>query len=180
MGVTIEMVSRSFGGEISTGKAATLGATFPGARHRWPLWSPVAPATDAFARILNMLISPRAGLLATPILSRHIMHMKVDHHRLVQAVRTQSVWEEWIFHMLKTMTRAQTTFLEDIRTWTASMKKRICRTSIRMRGERKMDMNLPQGGVALFAFASPHSGAHLGASSIINSGGSDPPICPAP
>lgn len=54
-------------------------------------------------RILNMLYLVQQGLLEIPVLylSSYIIKNKSDYYRLLQEVRTQHKWEEWIIWMLK-------------------------------------------------------------------------------
>ncbi len=54
-------------------------------------------------RILNMLYLVQQGLLDIPVLylSSYIIKNKSDYYRLLQEVRTQNKWEEWIIWMLK-------------------------------------------------------------------------------
>lgn len=49
-------------------------------------------------RILNVLYLVHQGLLDLPVLclSRHIVRTKADHYRLLQAVRDEGVWEDWV------------------------------------------------------------------------------------
>lgn len=49
-----------------------------------------------------MLYLVKEGLLDTPILylSRYIVETKSDYYRLLQAVRTDDQWEEWVLYLL--------------------------------------------------------------------------------
>jgi Fic family protein len=53
-------------------------------------------------RILNVLYLVLTGLLDIPVLylSRYIVRNKANYYRLLQAVRTESAWEEWTLYML--------------------------------------------------------------------------------
>ena len=53
-------------------------------------------------RIINILYLVLSELLDLPILylSRYIIQHKADYYRLLQAVRTDNSWEEWILFML--------------------------------------------------------------------------------
>lgn len=53
-------------------------------------------------RIINVLYLVKEGLLDIPVLylSRHIVRNKPDYYRLLQAVRDQDAWEEWVLYML--------------------------------------------------------------------------------
>lgn len=54
-------------------------------------------------RILNMLYLVQQALLDIPVLylSSYIIKNKSDYYRLLQEVRTENNWEEWIIWMLK-------------------------------------------------------------------------------
>lgn len=54
-------------------------------------------------RILNMLFLVQQELLDIPVLylSSYIIRNKTDYYRLLQEVRTENKWEEWILWMLK-------------------------------------------------------------------------------
>jgi Fic family protein len=53
-------------------------------------------------RIINVLYLVKEGLLDIPVLylSRHIVRTKPDYYRLLQAVREQDAWEQWVLYML--------------------------------------------------------------------------------
>ena len=53
-------------------------------------------------RIINILYLVLSELLDLPILylSRYIIQHKIDYYRLLQTVRTDNTWEEWILFML--------------------------------------------------------------------------------
>jgi Fic family protein len=53
-------------------------------------------------RILNVLYLVKHGLLELPVLylSRHIVRTKAEYYRLLQAVREEGAWEEWVLYML--------------------------------------------------------------------------------
>jgi Fic family protein len=54
-------------------------------------------------RIINILYLVLKGLLDTPILylSRFIIRNKADYYRLLQEVRDQGTWEDWVLFMLR-------------------------------------------------------------------------------
>lgn len=53
-------------------------------------------------RIINVLYLVKEGLLEIPVLylSRYINQNKADYYRLLQAVRDQDAWEEWVLYIL--------------------------------------------------------------------------------
>jgi Fic family protein len=54
-------------------------------------------------RIINILYLVYKGLLDIPVLylSRYIIQHKKEYYRLLQDVRVNAIWEEWILFMLK-------------------------------------------------------------------------------
>ncbi len=58
-------------------------------------------------RIINILYLILKDLLDIPVLylSRYIITHKADYYRLLQEVRTQDKWEEWILYMLDAVER---------------------------------------------------------------------------
>lgn len=53
-------------------------------------------------RIINVLYLTLKNLLNIPVLylSRHIVETKPEYYRLLQQVRTENEWEEWVLYML--------------------------------------------------------------------------------
>lgn len=81
-------------------------------------------------RIINILYLVFKGLLDIPVLylSRYIIQNKSDYYRLLQEVRTNNNWEEWILFMLKgvAQTSQETLFLvQEIRTLMLDYKSRM-------------------------------------------------------
>jgi Fic family protein len=66
-------------------------------------------------RLLNVLYLVKEGLLESPVLylSRYIVRTKADYYRLLQSVRTQDSWEEWVLYLL---TAVEEMSLQAIRT----------------------------------------------------------------
>lgn len=62
----------------------------------------IHPFYDGTGRILNVLYLVKENLLAIPTLylSRYILQTKSDYYRLLQTVRTDEKWEEWILYLL--------------------------------------------------------------------------------
>jgi len=54
-------------------------------------------------RIINILYLVKEGLLDIPVLylSQYIIQTKSEYYRLLQAVREEDLWEEWILYILK-------------------------------------------------------------------------------
>jgi Fic family protein len=98
--------------------------------HRFESIHPFYDGNGRTGRILNVLYLVRQGLLSIPVLylSRHIVHSKADYYRLLQAVRDQDAWEDWVLYMLtaveKTAAAAIRT-VQDIREALLAVKHHI-------------------------------------------------------
>lgn len=70
--------------------------------HQFESIHPFADGNGRIGRILNVLYLTRTGLLDIPILylSRHITRHKSEYYRLLQAVRDDGAWEDWVIFML--------------------------------------------------------------------------------
>jgi Fic family protein len=70
--------------------------------HQFETIHPFYDGNGRTGRILNILYLVKENLLATPVLylSRYINQHKADYYRLLQAVRTDGAWEEWLIFML--------------------------------------------------------------------------------
>lgn len=80
--------------------------------------------------MLNVLYLTQSGLLDSPILymSRGINARKSDYYRLLQAVRDEGVWEDWIVYMLEIVadtSKITLRLIEGIRDRMAFFKARI-------------------------------------------------------
>lgn len=98
--------------------------------HQFESIHPFPDGNGRIGRILNVLYLAHANLLDTPILylSRHVTRTKSEYYRLLQAVRTQGEWEDWVLYMLKAVTETSKTTLElveGIRVQMASIKRRM-------------------------------------------------------
>ena len=81
--------------------------------HQFESIHPFPDGNGRIGRILNVLYLTRTGLLDIPILylSRHITRHKSDYYRLLQAVRDDGAWEDWIIYMLDGVAEAAVTTL---------------------------------------------------------------------
>ncbi len=81
--------------------------------HQFESIHPFADGNGRIGQILNVLHLVHVGLLDAPILylSRHITRHKGDYYRLLQAVRTDGAWEEWLLFMLTAVEQASKTTL---------------------------------------------------------------------
>ena len=82
--------------------------------HQFESIHPFPDGNGRIGRILNVLYLTRTGLLDIPILylSRHITRNKSDYYRLLQAVRDDGVWEEWVVFMLEGVAQTARTTLQ--------------------------------------------------------------------
>lgn len=100
--------------------------------HRFESIHPFYDGNGRTGRIINVLYLVKEGLLDIPVLylSRHIVRTKSEYYRLLQAVRDEDAWEEWILYMLtaveKTASEGIIT-IQAIRTLLLDMKSRIRR-----------------------------------------------------
>ena len=70
--------------------------------HQFESIHPFYDGNGRTGRIINVLYLVKQGLLDIPVLylSRHIVRTKTNYYRLLQQVRDQDSWEEWVTYML--------------------------------------------------------------------------------
>ncbi|MEM9008796.1 MAG: Fic family protein, partial [Cyanobacteria bacterium P01_F01_bin.86] len=70
--------------------------------HQFESIHPFYDGNGRTGRILNILYLVKQGLLKIPVLylSRYINQNKVEYYRLLQAVREQQAWEDWVLFVL--------------------------------------------------------------------------------
>jgi Fic family protein len=70
--------------------------------HQFESIHPFYDGNGRTGRILCVLYLVKQGLLDIPVLylSRHIVRTKADYYRLLEAVRTDDAWEDWVLYML--------------------------------------------------------------------------------
>ena len=70
--------------------------------HQFESIHPFYDGNGRTGRIINVLYLVKEGLLDIPVLylSRHIVRTKPDYYRLLQAVRENDAWEDWVIYML--------------------------------------------------------------------------------
>lgn len=83
--------------------------------HQFESIHPFYDGNGRTGRIINVLYLVKEGLLDIPVLylSRHIVRSKADYYSLLQTVRTDGTWEEWVLYLL---TAVEETALEAMRT----------------------------------------------------------------
>ncbi|MDO8312110.1 MAG: Fic family protein, partial [Sideroxyarcus sp.] len=98
--------------------------------HQFESIHPFYDGNGRTGRILNVLYLVKAGLLDVPVLylSSHIVRTKTDYYRLLQTVRDNDAWEEWVLYMLEAVeqTAGQTiNTVQDIKAALFDYKHRI-------------------------------------------------------
>lgn len=98
--------------------------------HQFESIHPFPDGNGRVGRMLNVLYLTHTGLLDAPILylSRAINATKPDYYRLLQAVRDDGAWEEWIVYMLEAVTETAISTLrlvEGIRDLMQQTKERL-------------------------------------------------------
>jgi Fic family protein len=75
--------------------------------HQFESIHPFYDGNGRTGRIVNVLYLVKEGLLDSPVLylSRAIVRTKADYYRLLQGVREQDIWEEWVLYMLAAIER---------------------------------------------------------------------------
>ena len=70
--------------------------------HQFESIHPFYDGNGRTGRIINILYLVHQGLLDSPVLylSRYINQTKADYYRLLQSVRTDGQWEEWLLYLL--------------------------------------------------------------------------------
>ena len=70
--------------------------------HQFESIHPFYDGNGRTGRIVNVLYLVKHGLLEIPVLylSRQIVRSKADYYRLLQAVRDEDAWEEWVLYLL--------------------------------------------------------------------------------
>jgi Fic family protein len=70
--------------------------------HQFESIHPFYDGNGRTGRIINVLYLVKEGLLEIPVLylSRYIVRTKAEYYRLLQTVRDEDGWEEWVLYML--------------------------------------------------------------------------------
>jgi len=98
--------------------------------HQFESIHPFPDGNGRLGRILNVLYLARTGLLDIPVLylSRYITQHKDKYYQLLQAVRTDNAWEDWVLFMLNAVAETSVTTLrliEGIRQQMAGTKAKL-------------------------------------------------------
>ncbi|KIQ33503.1 addiction module protein [Variovorax paradoxus] len=75
--------------------------------HQFESIHPFYDGNGRTGRIINVLYLVKERLLDIPVLylSSHIMRTKADYYRLLQSVRDDDAWEEWVLYLLDAVER---------------------------------------------------------------------------
>jgi Fic family protein len=100
------------------------------AHHRFETIHPFYDGNGRTGRILNVLYLVKEGLLDLPVLymSRHIVRTKNRYYALLQLVREEDRWEEWVDYILEAVevtAREGVTVVTAIRTALFEVKQQI-------------------------------------------------------
>ena len=98
--------------------------------HQFESIHPFYDGNGRTGRIINVLYLVKSGLLDLPILylSRYIVRTKSEYYRLLQRVREQGDWENWVLYILEGIeqTAKQTiAFIGEIKALVADVKQRM-------------------------------------------------------
>lgn len=93
--------------------------------HQFESIHPFYDGNGRTGRIINILYLILKDLLDIPVLylSRYIITHKVDYYRLLQEVRTEEKWEEWILYMLEAVEQTSLETIELINNMSALMEQ---------------------------------------------------------
>lgn len=98
--------------------------------HQFESIHPFYDGNGRTGRIVNVLYLVKEGLLDIPVLylSQHIVRHKADYYRLLQTVRDEDTWEDWVLYLLEAVeqTSGQTIHtVQAIKTALFDYKQRI-------------------------------------------------------
>ena len=98
--------------------------------HQFESIHPFYDGNGRTGRIVNVLYLVKEGMLDIPVLylSRHIVRTKGDYYRLLQLVREEDHWEEWVLYILAAVEATAADgirTINEIRTALLAYKRRI-------------------------------------------------------
>lgn len=99
--------------------------------HQFESIHPFYDGNGRSGRIINVLYLVKQGMLDIPVLylSRHIVRTKPEYYRLLQSVRDNDSWEEWVLYMLQAVQVTATETLDTVQ----SIKTLLLETKQRIR-----------------------------------------------
>lgn len=91
--------------------------------HQFESIHPFYDGNGRTGRILNVLYLVKEGLLDIPVLylSSHIVRTKADYYRLLQTVRMEDRWEDWVLYMLEAVEQTSTQTIATIQAIKAAL-----------------------------------------------------------
>lgn len=91
--------------------------------HQFESIHPFYDGNGRTGRILNVLYLVKEGLLDIPVLylSSHIVRNKADYYRLLQTVRMEDRWEDWVLYMLEAVEQTATQTIATIQAIKAAL-----------------------------------------------------------
>lgn len=103
--------------------------------HQFESIHPFYDGNGRTGRIINVLYLVKEGLLDIPVLylSRHIVRTKPEYYRLLQAVRDEDAWEDWVAYMLDAVAVTAADAIQTIQ----GIKQLLHRTKQRIRKDYK-------------------------------------------
>ncbi len=103
--------------------------------HQFESIHPFYDGNGRTGRIINVLYLVKQGLLDIPVLylSRHILSTKADYYCLLQSVRENDTWEEWVLYILTAVERTATETIATIQ----AIKEALLDTKHRIRKQYK-------------------------------------------
>ena len=91
--------------------------------HQFESIHPFYDGNGRTGRILNVLYLVKEGLLDIPVLylSSHIVRTKANYYRLLQTVRMEDRWEDWVMYMLEAVEQTATRTIATIQAIKAAL-----------------------------------------------------------
>ena len=91
--------------------------------HQFESIHPFYDGNGRTGRILNVLYLVKEGLLDIPVLylSSHIVRTKANYYRLLQTVRMEDRWEDWVLYMLEVVEQTATQTIATIQAIKAAL-----------------------------------------------------------
>lgn len=101
--------------------------------HQFESIHPFYDGNGRTGRIINVLYLVKEGLLDIPVLylSRHIVRTKPDYYRLLQAVREDDAWEDWVAYMLDAVANTAAETIDTVR----AIRDLLSQTKQRLRAD---------------------------------------------
>ena len=101
--------------------------------HQFESIHPFYDGNGRTGRIINIFYLVKEGLLHIPILylSRYINQHKAEYYKLLQKVRTENAWQEWVLYILASIEETSLQTIQQIH----GIKKLMLKHKQKLRGE---------------------------------------------